>query len=187
MFYGRKDQEYLFWPVRGKSEVLAATGQQCCHDTSGNRTACHGSGQDGELRQGITPHRSRFLVREETVLDQYTGLLWLRDANFFKKPLSWQQALRDMERLNLEKIGGRDDWRLPSINALESLVDCSRHTPALPEGHGFSDVQEVYWSSTTSFFETDWAWALYLNKGALGVGYKPTTHFAVWPVCYPEY
>lgn len=186
MFYGRKDQEYLFWPVRGESDVLSATGQQNCYDMAGNRTACNDSGQDGAFRQGITPPEARFLAGKQTVLDRHTGLLWARNANFFGQPLRWEQALARMEHLNREHFGGRSDWHLPAINALESLVDCSRHSPALPAKHPFTKVQEVYWSSTTSFFETDWAWALYLNKGALGVGFKPSASFAVWPVCYPD-
>jgi len=44
-------------------------------------------------------------------------------------------------------------------------------------------LREGYWSSTTSFFETDWAWVLYLEKGACGVGHKPGKTFHVWPVC----
>jgi len=74
-------------------------------------------------------------------------------------------------------------WRLPNINELESLVDCSAHSPALPHGHPFTEVREGYWSSTTSMFEPDWAWALYLTKGAVGVGQKKGAHFSVWGVC----
>lgn len=59
---------------------------------------------------------------------------------------------------------------------------CSQHTPALPEQHPFTALQEAYWSSTTSMFEPDWAWVLYLNKGATGVGYKPGRTFHVWVV-----
>ncbi|MCO6414001.1 MAG: DUF1566 domain-containing protein [Thiogranum sp.] len=47
---------------------------------------------------------------------------------------------------------------------------------------GFSHVRDGYWSSTTSAFEPDWAWALYLDKGACGVGQKSGRHFHVWPV-----
>jgi hypothetical protein len=32
-------------------------------------------------------------------------------------------------------------------------------------------------------FEPDWAWALYLTKGAVGVGQKKGAHFSVWAVC----
>jgi hypothetical protein len=31
-------------------------------------------------------------------------------------------------------------------------------------------------------FEPDWAWALYLTKGAVGVGQKKGEHFSVWAV-----
>ena len=47
----------------------------------------------------------------------------------------------------------------------------------------FAQIRESYWSSTTSMFEPDWAWALYLEKGAVGVGQKSGRHFHVWPVC----
>lgn len=185
MFYGRKDQYYLFWPVRGKSRFLAATGQNVCHDQEGRIIACRGSGQDGAFKHGIPAPEPRFLVNGATVQDRHTGLLWLRNADYFKKTLTWQQALEAVAQLNQERLDGRQGWRLPPINALESLVDCSRHTPALAADHPFLNVREVYWSSTTSFFETDWAWALYLHKGALGIGHKPAADFAVWPVCFP--
>ena len=81
------------------------------------------------------------------------------------------------------KWGEIYSWRLPNINELESPVDCSTHSPALPKGHLFGDVREGYWSSTTSMFEPDWAWALYLTKGAVGVGQKRGAHFSVWAVC----
>ncbi len=58
----------------------------------------------------------------------------------------------------------------------------SQGDPALPDGHPFKNVRDVYWSSTTSFFEADWAWALYLNKGATGVGFKQEKGFHLWPV-----
>ena len=45
-----------------------------------------------------------------------------------------------MTDLNRQR-GGTYSWRLPNINELESLVDCSAHSPALPHGHPFRDVQ----------------------------------------------
>ena len=105
-----------------------------------------------------------------------------KDAGLRGKPVRWSQALDVIGELNRRNLHGSSDWRLPDINALESLVDCSQAEPALPDGHPFRQVREAYWSSTTSFFETDWAWALYLHKGALGVGHKKGESFFVWPV-----
>lgn len=59
---------------------------------------------------------------------------------------------------------------LPNINEPESLVDCDRHTPALPIDAVFTALRDGYWSSTSNAYEPDWAWALYLTKGAVGVG-----------------
>jgi hypothetical protein len=41
-------------------------------------------------------------------------------------------------------------------------------------------MRQGYWSSTTSFFEPDWAWALYAENGGTGVGQKGGRHFHVW-------
>lgn len=183
MFYGRKDQYYLFWPVRGTcNQHLQQTGQKKCYKANGQEIPCPGSGQDGEFRYGINYSSERFMVEDDKVIDQLTGLTWLSDADLTGEPVSWADALAAVTRLNDARVKGRLNWQLPNINQLESLVDCSQHSPALALGHPFTNLKDVYWSSTTSFFETDWAWALYLNKGALGVGYKREKNFYVWPV-----
>ncbi len=179
MFYGRKDSYYLVWPVCGTSTVLPQTGQHRCYDGQGEKRDCEASGQDGELRQGTAWPSPRFGSNEDGVLDLLTGLVWGQQADIASTPASWGEALAAARHL-AEKTGR--PWRLPTINELESLVDASSHSPALPEAHPFASVREAYWSSTTSFFETDWAYVLYLHKGAVGVGYKKNRDFAVWPV-----
>jgi hypothetical protein len=182
-FYGRKDQFSMVWPVRGgDASRLWQTGQHACFDVHGRQIPCAGTGQDGDVLFGAPWPEPRFEPHGEVVLDRLTGLSWLARADLVRKQVSWQQALDAVLELRKQKTGGTSDWRLPNILELESLVDCSAHNPALPAGHPFSAVQEAYWSSTTSFFETDWAWVLYLHKGALGVGFKPKPVFAVWPV-----
>ncbi len=183
MFYGEKRQFFLLWPVRGRvSSVLSATGQKYCYDQDGNRISCANTGQDGEFQYGIHWPVPRFHVHDEVVLDRLTNLCWLKRADLAGKTVTWQEALLIVKELNADR-GTTTLWRLPNINELETLVDCSTHSPALPEGHPFENVREGYWSSTTSMYEPDWAWALYLTKGALGVGQKKGAYFHVWPVC----
>ncbi|MDP2110638.1 MAG: DUF1566 domain-containing protein [Thiobacillus sp.] len=181
MFYGGKDQSFMLWPVRGEGlGVVARTGQSLCYDTAGQVIACTGSGQDGEWRVGAPWPQPRFEMRQAGVLDRLTRLLWHRSANLTAQPVVWREALAAVGELNQKGEGSA--WRLPTINELESLVDCATHSPALPSGHPFADVQDIYWSSTTSLFEPDWAWALYLEKGATGVGQKRFAQFSVWAV-----
>lgn len=181
MFYGGKDQSYLVWPVRGEGNgTLPVTGQRRCFDSDGEEIPCAGSGQDAEWCRGRPWPSPRFEPQGETVLDRLTGLHWRRDADLGGRPVSWDEALSSVAELNRAAQGGR--WRLPNINELESLVDCDRASPALPRPIPFTGLRDVYWSSTTSLFEPDWAWALYLEKGAIGVGQKYAPQFHVWPV-----
>ena len=194
MFYGRKDQYQLFWPVRGTgSSILPATGQSYCFNDLGNSIDCSGTGQDGELQMGYVWPQPRFVEKSDAVVcDRLTGLGWAQPCELRKDSVTWQQALDSVQNLNRTGLGGIHLWRLPNINELATLVDCSCHSPALPTEHPFTGLQDGYWSSTSSFFETDWAWVLYLNKGACGVGHKPGKTFFVWPVttlnsCQPAY
>lgn len=181
MFYGGKDQSFMLWPVRGADlNVLPRTGQRLCYDAAGKILACTGSGQDGEWLNGAVWPEPRFEILPAGVLDCLTGLLWRRSANLTAQPVVWRTALAAVAELN--RKDAENDWRLPTINELEALVDCATHNPALPSGHPFADVQDIYWSSTSSLFEPDWAWALYLGKGATGVGQKRLAEFSVWGV-----
>ena len=184
MFYGRKDQYCLVWPVAGTSHSLPRTGQDGCFGPDGEAMDCSGSGQDGELRLGSPWPEPRFELQDGgSVLDRLTGLIWRRDASGTGELLTWAEALDWAASLPAE---GGEGWRLPDINELESLVDCSRARPALPEGHPFTGVAEAYWSATTSAFEPDWAYCLYMHKGAVGVCHKPGREFSAWAVSRPR-
>ncbi len=181
MFYGGKDQSYLVWPVRGEgNDTVLQTGQKQCFNPLGRSMDCAGSSQDAEYRIGKNWPVPRFVENNEYIEDRLTGLCWRRSADLTGRPVSWMQALAAVEQLNRQ--AGERRWRLPNINELEALVDCSQSSPALSEDMLANEIQTGYWSSTTSMFEPDWAWALYLEKGATGVGQKNGPHFHVWPV-----
>ncbi len=179
MFWGRKDQYVMLWPVCSRSIVLPRTGQRECFDRRGKWVGCRNSGQDAEALAGAAWPVPRFEDVEEGIRDLLTGLVWYQDPKALSRPADWEQGLEIVEALNRNS---QLTWHLPNINELESLVDASRHTPALPANHPVRVTEEVYWSSTTSGFETDWAFALYMHKGAVGVGHKSHSGFAVWPV-----
>ena len=181
MFFGGKDQFFLLWPVRGTANrTIAQTGQSSCYDALGQSIPCAGSGQDAEIGSGIEWPDPRFQLSSDGVHDCLTGLIWHPCGDLAAGPVNWVQALQVIREIR--QTTGEPDWRLPNINELESLVDCSRFQPALPAEHPFESVHDVYWSSTTSLYEPDWAWALYLDKGAVGVGMKRFARFHVWAV-----
>jgi hypothetical protein len=179
MFYGNKNSEYLLLPVCGESVELAATGQLCCYDSGGRVIDCKGSGQDGELQKGVAWPRPRFSMTDVGIEDHLSNCLWHPKPLFDGACNSWKSSLAGV--LELRRESGLN-WRMPTINELETLVDSSAHTPALPVDFPGENLQEAYWSSTTSFYEPEWAYVLYLHKGAVGVGFKANRDFPVWPV-----
>jgi len=181
MFYGKKTEYAMVWPVRGQSTTISRTGQHLCYDAGGRRIPCRGSGQDGERRAGVKWPVPRFVEADAGgIRDRLTGLCWHGNADIGCGPVPWDRALELVA--DLRQATGRP-WRLPDINELDLLTDASRADPALPEGHPFADVRDGYWSATSSGYEPDWAYCLYLVKGAVGVGFKAGPEFHVWPVC----
>jgi hypothetical protein len=128
------------------------------------------------------PPIPRFRARDRMVEDCWTGLRWTSTAHTGDARMIWEDALAAPAVLNQKQHGGCSDWRLPNIRELESLVDLGRHSPALAADHPFQEVQDGYWSSTTSVYEPRYAWVLYMQDGAVGVGFKPEATFSVWAV-----
>lgn len=101
-----------------------------------------------------------------TIADRATGLTWTRDDSgaFAAGPardgrMNWEQALAWAEGL---VFAGHDDWRLPNVKELQSIVDYDRSpdatdSPAISPLFSCTSLEKVggwddwgwYWSSTT--------------------------------------
>jgi hypothetical protein len=186
VFKGMKHGSYMVWPVRTlenhNRSKLFRTGQKVCFDDRGMIIDCHDTGQDGEMQAGWKFTKARFTEGKQTIHDNSTGLTWLRDANVHKDMMDWNSAFALTSKMNSEIACGYNDWRVPNIIELDSLTDMGQHSPALSAGHPFNNVQEFYWSSTTSMYDLNYAWVLYMVDGAVGVGHKPLSEFYLWPV-----
>ncbi len=86
--------------------------------------------------------------------------------------MNWYEAREYAESLSLD---AKEDWRLPTLAELESLLD---RTKARPEGRPpmreevpFRD-ELSYWSSTTFVRDTETAWILMFDGGYLLSYYK---------------
>jgi hypothetical protein len=185
VFKGMKHGSYMVWPVRiaeNLSSRVFSTGQQGCFYETGAEIDCRNTGQDGEFQSGLHGGNQRFTVRAHLISDSATGLTWLKNANFIGYELDWNSTFDVVAKMNRDGKYGHSDWRVPGVVDLESLTDLGQHSPALPAEPPFFDVQEFYWSSTTSAYDTGYAWVLYTRDGAVGVGHKPLREFFLWPV-----
>ncbi|HEY9079717.1 DUF1566 domain-containing protein [Magnetovibrio sp.] len=80
-----------------------------------------------------------------TVTDRALGLTWQQSDDGQSR--DWPQALRYCENLAL---AGHDDWRLPNVKELQSIVDYTKNDPALDQRYlRQSDKGAWFWSSTT--------------------------------------
>jgi hypothetical protein len=168
----------------GAPAPVAKTGETICYDSGGNEITCLGTGQDGELQEGVASPSPRFTDNGDgTVTDNLTGLIWLQNANCIELQ-SWVGALT-VKGLAAGQCGLSDgsaagDWRLPNVRELQSLVDYSTLSPSLPAGHPFTNFQpEFYWSSTSYVFNPSVAWGVNFFDGDVGGGLKVDVFFVI--------
>lgn len=125
-----------------------------------SETVSAGGTQDYQVRavrSTATPFGPRLVNNGDgTVTDSTTGLMWQAGEGGTN---SWESAIAYAEGLSL---AGHDDWRLPSIKELFSIVDITRSSPAIDTAlfPGVSAVQgeNLYWSSTVNFNRPDEPW-----------------------------
>ena len=163
------------------------------------QTTFYRTGDDGDLKKGVVWPNPRFTDNSDgTVTDNFTGLIWLKDANCAGLA-NWYTAIDFAAALNAGDCGLSDsssagDWRLPNVKELQSLIHHKGfYNPALPdtagtgqwsEGDPFTGVvpNDYYWSSTTSFEHgTSKAWFVSPFAGHANIWYKGDD-FYVWPV-----
>ena len=77
-------------------------------------------------------------------LDEKTGLVWQDDQAVAEVTKSYSDAKTYCEQL---KVDGFEDWRLPSLAELYTIVDMRRERPALKNGFDMR-VDEWFWTAT---------------------------------------
>jgi hypothetical protein len=62
-----------------------------------------------------------------TITDNITGLMWEKESYRGDEGMkwTWEQAMNGIDEFNAEKLGGYDDWRIPTLKELYSIVQFS--------------------------------------------------------------
>ena len=97
----------------------------------------------------------------DMVSDSFTKLQWQDNTTVGTK--NWESALTYCENLSLNT---HNDWRLPNLNELTSIVDRSKDSPAIVDI--FVNTQDsTYWSSTTYEHSKTYAWFVHFGTGSV--------------------
>lgn len=132
---------------------------------TGQRTSYH-TEDDGALEKGVVwDDNTRFAyISTEVLIDNVTGLMWARATNSTTR--TWAQAI---DYANGKSYAGFDDWRLPNLREMRSLVHYGHTKPDAAgwlNSVGFSGLSDVgYWTSTTYYAATGSAWCVDLRYG----------------------
>ncbi|MBQ4838342.1 MULTISPECIES: DUF1566 domain-containing protein [Pseudoalteromonas] len=136
-----------------------AFAQQCASDTS----------------VPLSTPDERFIVNEDgTVCDTKTDIMWQRCTFGFvfnaetgscdnkEQQLNWQQALT---AANNSRLGGHDDWQVPNVKELATIVERSCEDPAINATVFLGNHSGNYWTSTTYAKDISRAWTYQFADG----------------------
>lgn len=108
-----------------------------------------------------SPADSDYTLGQNTVIDNVTGLEWERDES---TPPTWEDALSYCSGLDIDS---KDDWRVPSPQELQSLVDYGTDSPAINVDAFPYATASYYWSVASGASDNGVAWAVYFSYGYL--------------------
>ncbi|MCK4824129.1 DUF1566 domain-containing protein [bacterium] len=134
-----------------------------------------------EKLNDITP--KRFIDnKDNTVTDTKTGLTWIKDHTIlgdnFTKTMVYEEAIESCKKLD---IAGHKDWRLPTREELLTIVDLTRHSPAIYPIFVNTKTDDWYWTSTPCVRFPGSAWLVGFSNGYVVSSVKGS-YFYVRPV-----
>ena len=99
-------------------------------------------------------------TKNDSVIDPKTGLEW---SPTLGDRVNWKTAKKMAQEC---RAGGHDDWRLPTIEELITLIDFSRFNPATNTDLFPDTKSSWYWSATPDASSPgDCAWGVSFGHG----------------------
>jgi hypothetical protein len=147
-------------------QPLTDTDQTECYSVDGKKITCPKPGQPlyGQDAQYHSLRPSFMNNGDDTITDMNTGLMWMNTfADIYVGSVEWdvlpyQEAI---DYCNNLIFANYDDWRLPEIFELESIVDYGNGSWSFI-GSGGENIMSLLemWSATTCSFNTTSAWGI---------------------------
>jgi len=112
----------------------------------------------------LLPILFSFLFAETTMVkDTQTKLMWEDTPHVRETKITQPRAAEYCSEL---KLGGFEDWRLPTIHEILTIVDYKRVSPALLKAFSYVEDESFYWTQTRVADEDDAFWGVNFKRGA---------------------
>ena len=146
------------------------TGQLTSYDAAGNEVNDNSVKDDGYYKKGV----SRNFTRDdatEIVTDNVTGLMWQDNDDVTALLRTYGDS---PYYCSIQTLGGYEDWRMPTISELESIIDYKgsfrnidgvAYLPLIDAAFT-NKVEERYWSSTPYVGSKD-VWIVHSYTGVV--------------------
>ena len=122
---------------------------------------------DGDYGYPIRYVENQFEDKGDVIVDRATGLMWQKSGS--REPLTYEEARKYIDQLNRKRFGGYDDWRLPTIEELLSLVEPELSSEYLYLDPVFDSRQKWVWSADLWHIQDEEAsgsaWNVYFSSG----------------------
>jgi hypothetical protein len=111
---------------------------------------------------------------ESVVTHSKTGLMWKQCsegqsgagcATGTASNMTWQDALKSAITANTANFAGYNDWRLPNVKELESIVEYCGYNPSINVIQFPLTPGTYFWSASSSVQVNSYAWLVFFNGG----------------------
>jgi len=96
------------------------------------------------------------------IQDPRTNLMWEDTPHVREAKIRQPRAKEYCEELTL---GGFNDWRLPTIQELLTIIDYKRVSPAILREFSYTEDESFYWTKTRVADEDDAFWGVNFKRG----------------------
>ena len=101
------------------------------------------------------------LIAKDVIEDTRTSLLWQDAPDNKSLSITYLEAQDYCEKLVVAEY---KDFRLPTLNELQSIIDYNNYKPAILKGF-LHVANETYWSSTPFADDDMEVWTIQFKKG----------------------
>jgi hypothetical protein len=105
---------------------------------------------------------SALMAETTMVQDPRTNLMWEDTPHVREAKIRQPRAVIYCKELTL---GGFEDWRLPTIKELLTIIDYTRISPAILREFSYVEDESFYWTKTHVADEDDAFWGVNFKRG----------------------